>query len=89
MTCSVVKIDGRTVFLKHSGPRLLPCVECGEISTRLCDWKVGESGATCDLPLCQDHTSQPGRGKDLCPEHAQAWAEHPDNWRARQAELDL
>ncbi len=89
MTCSVVKIDGNVVFLKHSGPRLRPCIECGEISVRLCDWKVGESGATCDAALCQEHTSQPARGKDLCPEHAATWAAHPDNHAARQAELAL
>ena len=82
-------IDGRVTFIRHSGPRLLPCCECGEISTRLCDWKVGESGMTCDAPLCDQHTTSPARGKDLCEEHAKTWAEHPDNVKARQRELDL
>lgn len=89
MTCSWVKVDGHLVHIRHSGPRMLPCIECGEISTRLCDWKVGKSGATCDAALCDKCTSSPARGKDLCPEHAAVWAAHPDNVKARQAELDL
>ena len=88
MTCSRVLVDGNVVFIRHSGPRLLPCRVCGEISTRLCDWKVGKSGATCDAPLCDEHTSQPARGKDLCPEHAATWATDPDNPN-RQIELAL
>ena len=89
MTCSWIKVDGNLVHIRHSGPRMLPCVECGTFSTRLCDWKVGKSGETCDAPLCDDCTSSPARGKDLCPEHAGIWAAHPDNHKARQAELDL
>ncbi len=87
MTCSWVKVDGNWVHFKHSGPQMLPCIECQEISTRLCDWKL--EGGTCDAPLCENCTSSPARGKDLCPEHAAVWAAHPDNVKARQAELDL
>ena len=87
MTCSRVKVDGHVVYIRHSGPRLIPCSDCGEISTRLCDWKI--AGGTCDAALCESCTSSPARDKDLCPDHAKIWAEHPDNVKARQAEFSL
>lgn len=49
---------------------------CGRPATLLCDWKVpGRRSGTCDKPICDDCTTSPARGKDLCPAHAAALRE--------------
>lgn len=58
---------------------------CGNAATKLCDWKVKKPslglprGRDCDAPLCDDCSTSPTKGKDLCPEHWTAWEAHPAN----------
>ena len=58
----------------HLQGQKLPCAcgVCGFMGGRLCDWRLPE-GRTCDRSLCMYCTTQPARGKDLCPAHALAW----------------
>ena len=70
ITCSAIRDDGH---------------RCARFGDRLCDWK-NPNGTTCDAGLCDDHTHQPARGKDLCPDHAHAWLNHPAN---KQLDLAL
>lgn len=75
MTCEWVRMpDGMLVHVKHSHKRRIACSRCRQLATRACDWKVG-LGRTCDRSLCDTCTHEPAPGKDLCPEHAAAWAE--------------
>lgn len=87
MTCSFVNVDGHPVIVCGK-IKLFPCSACGEIATRECDWKVGQ-GRTCDASLCEKCTSSPARNKDLCPEHAEAWAADPDNPKNIQPSFDF
>lgn len=75
MRCTRVRIGGAWAIIcgKH---RIAACVKCGCIATRECDWKLGRD-RTCDAALCDSCTASPAPGKDLCPEHAEAWASHP------------
>lgn len=58
-----------------------PCVCCGWISERECDWVVNPSivthgKRTCDAPLCDHCTTSPAPEKDICPKHVgllKAW----------------
>lgn len=44
--------------------------ECGRMSGKLCDARVGQSGS-CDMPLCEHHaTHVEGKDLDYCPRHA-------------------
>lgn len=63
---------GRDKYGRSRGPA--PCVGCGWISTRLCDWKVADvhgfkngGTITCDRPVCDACTWSPEPDKDLCP----------------------
>ena len=59
------------------------CLSCGKPGDLLCDWKVpGRKTGTCDKPICTRCTTSPAPEKDLCPEHAAAWA---DWQKARRA----
>ena len=49
-----------------------PCSSCGKPAPLLCDWKV--DAGTCDAPICASCSTKPAPEKDLCPEHATAWA---------------
>lgn len=88
MTGSWLKIDGNMVHINHSGPQMHNCIvdDCDAIAGYACDWKVGRSGKTCDAPFCKDHRTNVGKNKDLCPMHAEAWRNHPQN---PERELDL
>lgn len=74
--------DGHMAIIRMSGRRPPPCVKCGAISSRLCDWKLAPAGApprrlkTCSAPLCADCASSPAPDKDLCPTHAAMWSQH-------------
>ena len=85
MTCEHIVIDGVVAIVNHRNKHKLGCCVCRRFGDRLCDWKL-PNGKTCDRTLCDEHTSQPAKNKDLCPEHAAAWAEHPAN---KQASLEL
>ncbi len=77
MPCSSLRINGMGVIV--CGPkRIRGCVKCREIADRECDWKL-PNGKTCDKPICAKCTVSPAPEKDLCPEHAAAWAKHPAN----------
>ena len=69
MTCSRVKIGGEWAILCGS-VKFEACVACGEIASKLCDWKL-DSGKTCDAPLCDSHAKPVAKNRDLCPGHAQ------------------
>lgn len=83
MTCEHIRLaDGTGMFV--CGTKARPkCVKCGKRADRECDWKVaGRRSGTCDKPICARCTTSPAPEKDLCPEHAEAWA----NWKqARRA----
>ena len=77
--CTPFSINGVRGFA--CGPsRYTPgCCKCRTSPARLlCDWKL-PSGRTCSKPICERCTTKPAPEKDLCPEHAKAWAEHPRN----------
>jgi hypothetical protein len=77
------RIGGSMVHLKLSGKAAknppAPCcapielegkrVRCMGISQYLCDWPV-DGGKTCDAPLCEEHATQIGPDRHLCPRHA-------------------
>lgn len=73
MTCQRVPLSDGTAAIVCSG-RLKRC-GCNRPARLLCDWKVpSRRSGTCDRPLCARCTHAPAPGKDLCPEHARAWA---------------
>jgi hypothetical protein len=81
--------NGNVGWLRMAGKRPAPCVKCGAVSTRLCDWIIKDSERphppivgrakarrprkTCSTPICDACTSSPAPGKDLCPTHAAEW----------------
>jgi hypothetical protein len=79
--CTSVKLpDGTTAIV--CGPGRRRRCACGRIAGLLCDWKVpGKKSGTCDRPICTSCTTSPAAGKDLCPEHAEAWRA----WQTRRA----
>lgn len=95
--CTPVRVgegkDEAVAILCHArGQRPITCTAkrddgqvCARFGDRLCDWRLPD-GSTCDRGLCDVHTTQPAKGKDLCPEHAKAWENHPAN---KQPELAL
>lgn len=85
MTCHHVKVGGFPAIICTGSRTKIRTCHCGELATALCDWKM-PGGGTCDAPLCEAHAHQPAEGKDLCPRHAKAWAQHPAN---RQRDLAL
>jgi hypothetical protein len=81
--CETVKVGEVTAIVCGSRPKGKRCA-CGLKSSKLCDWKVGGTDArgrpaTCSKPLCSGCAYSPSWDKDLCPEHAKLWAEHPSN----------
>lgn len=46
-----------------------PCIECGAVSTVLCDFPIGEEARTCDRPLCERCAPTVGHDKNFCPDH--------------------
>lgn len=77
MTCSTVNVEGHTVIL-CGRDRIHACVVCGEIAGYLCDWRR-PAGGTCDAAICKTHRINVGISKDLCPDHAKVWENHPAN----------
>lgn len=82
MTCEVFHIPGGGAAIVCSSRKRARC-RCGSPAPLLCDWKVpGRRSGTCDTPICRSCATSPTPSKDLCPEHAQAFAA----WNAAQAE---
>lgn len=82
MSCEVVILPGggRAIVCGPGRPR---CA-CGRPARLLCDWKVpGRRSGPCDRPICERCTTSPAPEKDLCPEHAAAWAD----WKARRTPI--
>jgi hypothetical protein len=50
------------------GDGVIPCKSCGQISSHLCDYPIGD-GKTCDIELCEDCKVTIGKF-DFCPVHA-------------------
>lgn len=74
MPCRPFSRDGYSGFL--CGPKVrVPKCKCGsgQLAELMCDWKVGEAGATCDAKICRVCSTVPAPLKDLCPAHAEAW----------------
>lgn len=44
------------------------CRICGHLSTKLCDFPVGDD-KTCDSALCEQHSLSRSGDLDYCPEH--------------------
>lgn len=79
MPCVPIKIGDSVGFACGPGlKRAKPCA-CGSRlpADLLCDWKVGDG--TCDAPICRSCATHVGHDRDLCPDHARAWAVHPKN----------
>lgn len=45
-------------------------MRCCAISSFLCD-HLGLDGKTCDAPLCEEHATQTGPDRHLCPLHVE------------------
>lgn len=74
-SCTLVAIPGGGVAIVCGSVRRC---KCGRKATQLCDWKVpAKMSGTCDRPICNRCATKPAKDKDLCPEHAAQWAEHP------------
>lgn len=74
MICERVSLPTGGHAIVCSGGRRKRCA-CGRRADLLCDWKVeGKRSGTCDAPLCSRCTTSPAPEKDLCPEHAKAFA---------------
>jgi len=56
------------------GRGILACVGCGQLATRLCDFKLSIS-RTCDAAICTRCTTRLPGDKDACPRHANACLE--------------
>jgi len=81
MPCEHVIMPGGGGAIVCSSSRRQRCA-CGRVATLLCDWKVpGKRSGTCDAPICRTCSTSPAKDKDLCPKHAQAFAE----WKAARA----
>lgn len=81
MTCERVALPGGVTAIVCSSRTRQRCA-CGRPATRLCDWKVPtRKSGTCDEPVCARCAYQPAPGKDLCPEHRDAF----EHWRAARA----
>jgi hypothetical protein len=81
-----LKVNGMSVHVRMD-KRQSEKMRCGNcrrhtLDKRLCDWKM-PGGKDCDRPICEFCTVSPAPDKDLCPEHAAAWAVHPKNPAAR------
>lgn len=77
MPCRTVAIPGggHAIVCGPRPPRKR-CSVCGNLgATRQCDWKLKPPPKTCDAWLCERCTHEPAPEKDLCPEHAKAWAQ--------------
>jgi hypothetical protein len=76
MTCEHVSLPGGGSAIVCSSRRRQRC-KCGRPATLLCDWKVpSKKSGTCDAPICDQCTTSPAAGKDVCPKHApelKAW----------------
>mgnify|MGYP007030462533 CR=1 FL=1 len=86
MACDLIDLPGggRAIFCSSRKRQL--CDECGRAATLLCDWKVSERrSGTCDRPICRTCATSPAPEKDLCPEHARAFAD----WRHQRANHPL
>lgn len=84
MACKTIDVGGGGFAVICGLPRPKRCSVpgCSRDGTQLCDWKLKlppgsrrKKVPTCDAPLCEQHTTKPAEGKDLCPPHAKAWRE--------------
>lgn len=79
MPCETVVLPGGQRAIVCTGRRKVkPCgCGCGRAGTQECDWIVsrpeGKPAKTCDRPICSSCSTSPAAGKDLCPEHTEAW----------------
>lgn len=74
MTCEFVSLPGGGVAIVCGTRTRRKCRGCGRPATLECDWKVpGRKSGTCDAPICARCATSPAPGKDLCPDHAEAY----------------
>ena len=77
MICETVVTPAGAMIVCRSGRRKR-CT-CGRAAKLECDWKVpARRSGTCDRPLCESCSFVPAPGKDLCADHARAYA----HWKA-------
>lgn len=62
---------GMTSFLPQT-PFRRECCGCGQLATRLCDYRV-RGGLPCDLLICDKCGNTPGPHDDYCPHHDRVW----------------
>lgn len=89
MPCETVALPGGGhAIVCSSGSRRRCACGSGRRPLLLCDWKdpTRKSG-TCDAAICSSCATSPAAGKDLCPDHAAAWAAHPSNPARRAANV--
>lgn len=80
MACELMSLPGGGAPIVCGRTKRQRCA-CGKVATRLCDWKIeGKRPATCDSPICSTCATRPAPEKDLCPDHARAFAE----WNAQR-----
>jgi hypothetical protein len=87
MGCAEMRLpDANGVAIVCGGRAIKPCVGCGQLATRLCDFKLvltGVSGSgrawrrhgTCSAPICTNCMTHLPGDKDACPQHAAACLE--------------
>lgn len=66
--CFPIRFEGGGGFICSSFPGEKHCVDCGAMSTRLCDFKLS-NGKTCDAPMCDAHSHRVGANTDFCRLH--------------------
>lgn len=82
MPCTPFQLADGSRGIVCSGRTSTRCA-CGRPAPLLCDWKVPEHRTgTCDTPICRSCSTSPAPDKDLCPQHARAYAA----WRAERSE---
>lgn len=66
---------GRMFICGEMGPH---CAECGDCSSFLCDYPVGDS-KTCDRPLCEAHANPVAPNMHYCTAHMIMWKAYLDS----------
>jgi hypothetical protein len=75
--CEKIELPGGVVaFVRFAGkrPERKKCSWCDKWSTKLCDYRLSPAAQvthvrTCDQPMCDDHATNVGPNRDLCPDH--------------------
>lgn len=80
MVCQRVPLPGGGHAIVCGPKRRAKRCNCGRPATLLCDARLKGKKGTCDRPICDQCTTSPAEGKDLCPAHARAY----ELWKAKK-----